>query len=65
MSESLKPRKTKAELEQIVKSNGGKILQSEHAAPNTVCVADRGDVCCMSIQPYLLNLLQVLLKLHR
>ena len=44
MSESSKPKKTKAELEQIIKSNGGKIHQSEHGAPNTVCVADRGKV---------------------
>lgn len=42
MSESLKPKKSKLELEQMVKSNGGKIFQSEHAAPNTVCIADRG-----------------------
>ena len=44
MSECLKPKKTKAELEQIIKSNGGKILQSEHAAANTICIADRGKI---------------------
>lgn len=42
MSESLKPKKTKVEMEQIIKSNSGKIFQNEHAAPNTVCIADRG-----------------------
>ena len=42
MSESLKPKKTKGELEQIVKSNGGMIHQSDRVAPNTMCIADRG-----------------------
>jgi DNA ligase-4 len=34
-------KKTKAELEQLVKSNGGQIFQTHTAAPNTVCIADR------------------------
>ena len=50
MSESLKPKKTKLELEQVVKSNGGKIFQSEHAAANTICIADRGLVKVASLK---------------
>lgn len=34
-------KKTKTELEQFVKSNGGQIFQTHTAAPNTVCIADR------------------------
>lgn len=34
-------KKTKAALEQLVKSNGGQIFQTHTAAPNTVCIADR------------------------
>ena len=42
MTESSKPeKKSKSELEQIVKANGGKIYQTHDAAPNTVCVADK------------------------
>lgn len=42
LSESLKPnKKTKAELEQIVKVNGGKIFQSPTAANDIICVADK------------------------
>ena len=42
MTDSSKPEKrTKAELEQMVKANGGKIYQTHDAAPNTVCVADK------------------------
>ncbi|KAL9030387.1 MAG: hypothetical protein Q9196_001495 [Gyalolechia fulgens] len=42
MSESLKPnKKSKAEIEQIVKANGGRILQQQNASANTICVGDR------------------------
>ncbi|CRG83984.1 DNA ligase 4 [Talaromyces islandicus] len=43
-------KKTKAELEQLVKSNGGQIYQTHTAAPNTVCIADRRTVKVASIQ---------------
>lgn len=45
MTDSTKPaKKSKSELEQIVKSNGGKIYQTHNAVPNTVCVADKGEL---------------------
>ena len=41
MSESLKPeKKSKEELEQIVKANGGRILQQRNASANTLCIGD-------------------------
>jgi hypothetical protein len=42
MTESLTPeKKSKLELEQLVKAHGGKIYQTDTAAPNTICIADR------------------------
>jgi DNA ligase 4 len=42
LSEALKPqKKSKAELEQLVKANGGKIYQSPTAANDMICVADK------------------------
>lgn len=42
MTESLELRKmSKAELEQLIKANGGKIYQTNTAAENTLCIADR------------------------
>ena len=42
LSEALKPqKKSKAELEQLVKANGGKIFQSPTAADDMICVADK------------------------
>lgn len=42
MTESIKPeRRTKAELEQLVKANGGRIFQRHDAVENTICIADR------------------------
>ncbi|MCJ1444705.1 MAG: DNA ligase (ATP) [Stictis urceolatum] len=42
MSESLSPeKKSKPELEQMIKANGGKIIQNHTAVPNTLCIADR------------------------
>lgn len=34
-------KKSKGELEQLVKANGGKIYQTNTAVPNTICIADR------------------------
>ncbi|KAK2790473.1 DNA ligase (ATP) [Emmonsiellopsis sp. PD_33] len=51
MTESMQqPKKTKAQLEQLVKANGGKIYQTNTAAPNTVCIADRRTVKVASLQ---------------
>ncbi|KAL8683759.1 MAG: hypothetical protein Q9186_000245 [Xanthomendoza sp. 1 TL-2023] len=45
MTDSLKPnKKTKEELEQVVKANGGKILQQRNASMNTICVGDHRTV---------------------
>ncbi|KAL8952821.1 MAG: hypothetical protein Q9222_001293 [Ikaeria aurantiellina] len=45
MSESLKPEKrSKEELEQIVKANGGKILQRRDTSGGTVCIGDRNTI---------------------
>ncbi|MCJ1479411.1 DNA ligase (ATP) [Lambiella insularis] len=42
MSDSLTPYKqTKAEIEQLVKANGGNVIQTHDAQPNTICVADK------------------------
>ncbi|KAJ5433091.1 DNA ligase 4 [Penicillium daleae] len=51
MTESTVPEKrTKAELEQLVKANGGKIYQTNTAVPNTICIAERRTVKVASIQ---------------
>jgi DNA ligase 4 len=42
LSEGLKPvKKSKAELEQIVKANGGKIFQSPTATDDIICITDK------------------------
>lgn len=42
MTESSEPeKKTKAQLEQLVKANGGKIYQTNTAAADTLCIAER------------------------
>lgn len=42
MTESVKPmKKSKADLEQLIKANGGKIYQTNTAAKDTYCIADR------------------------
>lgn len=42
MTDSSAPeKKSKVELEQLVKANGGKIYQTNTAAPDTVCIGDR------------------------
>jgi DNA ligase 4 len=42
MSDTNAPEKnSKAQLEQLIKANGGKIYQTNTAVPDTVCIADR------------------------
>ncbi|OOF97481.1 hypothetical protein ASPCADRAFT_206313 [Aspergillus carbonarius ITEM 5010] len=43
-------KKSKADLEQLVKSNGGRLYQTDNAAPNTICIADRRTVKAASLQ---------------
>ncbi|RAH75989.1 DNA ligase [Aspergillus japonicus CBS 114.51] len=51
MTDSTAPvKKTKAELEQLVKSHGGKFYQTNTAAPDMICVADRRTVKAASLQ---------------
>jgi len=51
MSESLGPTgKSKIALEALVKENGGKIFQTNNAAMQTVCIADRRTVKVASLQ---------------
>lgn len=50
MTEMVKPKKSKAEIEQMIKSNGGSVFQSAAAENNTViCVGDRNTVKVASI----------------
>ena len=42
MTDSGKPqKKTKTELEELVKANGGKIYQMQNASAKTICIAER------------------------
>ena len=51
MTETLEPeKKSKAELEQMVKANEGKIYQTHNAVPDTICIADRRPVKVASLQ---------------
>ena len=51
MTESTGPeKKTKIELEEMVKSNGGRIVQTHNAVENTVCVAERRTVKVASLE---------------
>ncbi|KAI2335020.1 DNA ligase (ATP) [Ophidiomyces ophidiicola] len=51
MTDALEPKKVpKVELEQLIKANGGKIYQTNTAAPNTVCIAERRTVKVASVQ---------------
>ena len=51
ITESLKPeKKSKAELEEMVKANGGNIVQSQNAKENVICVADREPIKVRSIK---------------
>jgi DNA ligase 4 len=51
MTESTRPeKKTKVELEEMVKANGGRIVQTHNAVENTVCVAERRTVKVASLE---------------
>ncbi|KAJ5098471.1 Nucleic acid-binding OB-fold [Penicillium argentinense] len=51
MTEANAPeKKSKAELEQLVKANGGKIYQTNTAAPDIICIAERRTVKVASLQ---------------
>ena len=51
MTESTRPeKKTKIELEEMVKANGGKLVQTHNAVENTVCVAERRTVKVASLE---------------
>ena len=51
LSESLRPtKKSKIELEALVKTHGGAVVQTQDAVPDTVCIADRRTVKVASIQ---------------
>jgi DNA ligase 4 len=51
VSESMHPiKKSKIELEELVKTHGGAIVQTQDAVPDTVCIADRRTVKVASIQ---------------
>ena len=51
MTETTQPvKKTKVELEEMVKANGGRIVQTHNAVENTVCVADRRTVKVASLE---------------
>lgn len=51
MTDSMKPeKKTKIELEQMIKANGGKIVQSASATENTVCIAERRTIKVASLE---------------
>ena len=41
MTDAVKPVKRKADLEHLVKINGGKLYQKSDAAPDTICVGDK------------------------
>ena len=57
MTESLKPeKKSKAELEQLIKANGGKIYQTHDAALGTICIADKSKLCFLHPHFHLTNL---------
>ena len=51
MTESTRPeKKTKIELEEMVKANRGRIVQTHNAVENTVCVAERRTVKVASLE---------------
>jgi len=51
MTESTRPeKKTKIELEEMVKANGGRIVQTHNAVEDTVCVAERRTVKVASLE---------------
>jgi hypothetical protein len=63
MTESTVPeKKSKPELEQLIKANGGKIFQSNTAAANMFCIAERS---IFSSEAYLLPMKSTKLRLPR
>ena len=51
ITEAIEPvKKSKIDLEKIVKVNGGKVVQTENAVEHTVCVAERRTVKVASIE---------------
>ncbi|KAI9714113.1 MAG: DNA ligase (ATP) [Chrysothrix sp. TS-e1954] len=51
ITESLHPtKKSKQDLQQYAKAHGARLYQSEHAAKNMICIADRTPVAVASIQ---------------
>ena len=51
VTDMLKPqKKTKQELEEMLKANGARIVQSHTAEPDTMCIADRRTVKVASIE---------------
>ncbi|KAL4931510.1 DNA ligase (ATP) DNL4 [Aspergillus undulatus] len=51
MSEAIAPvKKSKAELESLVKAHGGKFFQTNNAVSDTICIADRRNVKAASLQ---------------
>lgn len=51
ITESLAPeKKSKSEVEEMVKANGGTIVQSQNAKPDVICVADREPIKVRSIK---------------
>ena len=51
MTESLKPsRRSKLELEELIKSNGGNIFRKQEAAPNIICIGDKMTVPVAALQ---------------
>ncbi|GAM91626.1 hypothetical protein ANO11243_096780 [Dothideomycetidae sp. 11243] len=49
LSEQMKPKKSKVELEKLVKANGGRIVQTERDE-NTFCIADRNVIKVASLK---------------
>ncbi|KAJ5636168.1 Nucleic acid-binding OB-fold [Penicillium longicatenatum] len=45
-------KRTKGELEQLVKANGGKVFQTHTAVSDTICIADRKTVKVASLQKH-------------
>ncbi|KAJ5746060.1 Nucleic acid-binding OB-fold [Penicillium odoratum] len=49
---SIPTKKSKSELEQLVKANGGKVFQTNTAVPDTICIAERRTVKVASLQKH-------------
>ncbi|KAJ6261845.1 hypothetical protein Dda_2644 [Drechslerella dactyloides] len=58
ITESSKPRKSKAEIEGMVKASGGKIFQSEAAAEDVKCIADKSVVKVLTLKKKLIEVIR-------